>query len=250
MFRNLPIDESRLPATPTVPNSVERAATLPAAVAVLIALQLGEIVAYRAEKSGAMVQNVVPVAGQEDSQSNAGAATLEMHVENAFHPHRPDYLGLLCLRSDHAKTAAVLVSSTRDAMKFIPEDVREILRLPNFITRPPASFHSHGDIPVYAVLEGHPDDSNMRVDFTATCGLNYDGKIALERLRIAFGAASQAIVMQAGDMAIIDNRVALHGRTSFVPRFDGSDRWLHRTFIHLDNRRTRADSVDGGAVLR
>jgi L-asparagine oxygenase len=248
VLHNLPIDESSLPATPTVPESVERLATSPAALAVLIALQLGEIVAYQAEKSGAMVQNVVPVAGQEETQSNAGATRLEMHVENAFHPHRPDYIGLLCLRGDHTKTAAAVVSSIRDAMRLIPEDVRDILRRPNFITKPPPSFTS-GESTVHAVVDGRPDDPNVRVDFNATCALNDDGKLALEQLRTAFVAASQTIVLKQGDMAIIDNRVAIHGRTTFVPRFDGKDRWLHRIFIHLDNRRTRAGSLEGGAVL-
>lgn len=144
----------------------------------------------------------------------------------------------------------MIVSSIRDAIKLIPGDIREVLRQPMFITKPSPSFYADGDSSVHAVLDGDPDDPNVRVDFIATCALAEDGKLALERLRIAFGAASQEVVLHSGDMAIIDNRVAIHGRTSFVPRFDGNDRWLHRTFMHLDNRLTRSDSIDGGAVLR
>src|SRR5437868_7149618 len=87
LISGLPVGEETLPPTPTVPGSVERVATMAAAVQALLTLQLGEIVAFRNEKSGALVQNVVPVPGKEESQSNAGAEVLEMHVENAFHPH-------------------------------------------------------------------------------------------------------------------------------------------------------------------
>lgn len=89
-----------LPPTPARRESVERSTTLPASVLVLCAMVLGEVVAFRAEKRGALVQNVVPVPGEEQVQSNAGSVDLEMHIENAFHPHRPDFVALFCLRQD------------------------------------------------------------------------------------------------------------------------------------------------------
>ncbi|WP_374776248.1 TauD/TfdA family dioxygenase [Streptomyces sp. NBC_01310] len=57
------------------------------------------------------------------------------------------------------------------------------------------------------------------------------------------------LILQPGELAFVDNRVAVHGRTSFRPRYDGRDRWLHRTFVHLDNRRTTGYRGNSGFML-
>lgn len=106
----LPVDRAALPATPSVPGSVQRRATVPAAVLTMVACGLGEPLAYRAEKSGALVQDVVPVPGQESFHGNAGSVPLSFHTENGFHPHPPDYVVFLCLRADHDRRAGMRVS--------------------------------------------------------------------------------------------------------------------------------------------
>ncbi|MFE2166023.1 TauD/TfdA family dioxygenase [Streptomyces sp. NPDC059447] len=248
ILRNLPIDAEGLPDTPAVPDSVERAATVPASVISLISLSLGEVVAYRAEKFGALVQNVVPIPGREESQSNAGSTLLELHVENAFHPHRPDYVGLLCLRNDHTGTAGTFVSSIRRALALLPDDVREVLSAPRFATEPPPSFQA-GETPRHPVLGGDPRDPDIRVDFHATHPLDEEAAGALRQLRTALLDVAAMLVLQPGELAFVDNRVAVHGRTSFRPHYDGRDRWLHRTFVHLDHRRTTGHRPGGGLVL-
>ncbi|MEU5956275.1 TauD/TfdA family dioxygenase [Streptomyces sp. NPDC047525] len=248
-LRNLPVGDTELPPTPTVAGSVERAATVPAAVAVLLSLHLGEIASFREEKTGALVQNVVPVPGQETEQSNAGSIPLDLHVENAFHRNRPDYVGLLCLRGDHTGAAGTLTSSIREALPLLSDEDLEQLRSPAFVTEPPPSFGAGDSTPVHAVLEGDPADPNVRVDFHATHARDDAGKLALERLRDVFLDVATELVLQPGEMAFVDNRVAIHGRTAFTPRYDGRDRWLHRTFVHLDHRRTRVHRADGGPVL-
>ncbi|MCA6095485.1 TauD/TfdA family dioxygenase [Streptomyces sp. SCA3-4] len=249
VIRHLPVSEMDLPRTPIEPDSVERVATEAAAVAVMISLQIGEIAAYRDEKSGALVQNVVPVPGREESQSNAGSIPLELHVENAFHPHRPDYVGLLCLRDDHSGTAGTLVSSIRATLRLLPTEAVRVLQDRRFTTAPPPSFRGGDAAAAHAVLTGDPADPNVKVDFHATSPCDDEAKWALELLRSAFLDASQNLVLKPGDMAFVDNRIAIHGRTAYTPRYDGRDRWLHRTFVHLDHRRTRGHRPDNGYVL-
>ncbi|MFD9397058.1 TauD/TfdA family dioxygenase [Streptomyces sp. NPDC060000] len=249
ILRNLPVYDAVLPDTPTVPESVERQATLPAAVTSLISQSLGEVVAYREEKSGALVQNVVPVPGREESQSNAGSTLLELHVENAFHPHRPDYVGLFCLRNDHSGTAGTLVSSIRRALVLVPDRVAEVLMAPRFVTQPPPSFHAGDSTPQHAVLDGDRDDPDIQVDFSATVPLDEEAAEALDVLRGALLDVAAMLVLQPGELAFVDNRLSVHGRTSFEPRYDGHDRWLHRTFVHLDNRRSRSHRAGNGFVL-
>ncbi len=249
VLRGLPIDAQNLPLTPMVPESVERESTVPAVVSVLITLNLGEIAAYRDEKSGALVQNVVPVPGKEAAQSNAGSVPLQLHVENAFHPCRPDFVTLLCLRSDRLSSVGTLVSSVRRALNLLDAATLRTLRQNRFVTQRPHSFGNGGESPAHAVLEGDPADPNATVDFHATKPLDDGAKIALDRLQEAFIESVTAVPLRPGDMVVVDNRIVVHGRSGFTPRYDGYDRWLHRTFAHLDNRRTRAYRRGDGPVL-
>ncbi|SFL35884.1 TauD/TfdA family dioxygenase [Streptomyces pini] len=249
LIRNLP-EADPVPPTPQESDSVERRATLSASVLCAVAMELGEVVAYRNEKRGALVQNVVPVPGREAQQSNAGSVPLEMHIENAFHPHRPDYVGLLCVRSDHDLAAGLRVACVRAAMEHLDAGTRQTLRRPLFLTEPPPSFDrpDSGTKP-HAVLTGDAEDPDIRVDFHATHSTDPWGEQAMDALEDAVRAVSEEIVLAPADLVFVDNRVTLHGRTAFTPRYDGEDRWLQRAFVHLDHRRSRAVRSPHGHVL-
>jgi L-asparagine oxygenase len=250
LIRGLPVDEKALPPTPIRPESVERKATRMAAVIALISLHLGEIISYRNEKAGALVQNVVPVPGYERHQSNAGSTPLEMHVENAFHPNRPDFVALLCLRHDPEGQAGLQVASVRQAVATLSNETRKTLGEARFVTESPPSFGALDTaVPPHPVLDGDFDDPDVRVDFNSTHPLDDAARDAWCALRDALVSVLRTVRLGRGDLAILDNRVALHGRTYFEPRYDGTDRWLHRTFVHLDHRRTRPLRSATGHVL-
>ncbi len=249
LIRNLPLGARPLPPTPNVPDSVERAATVPATVAVLLAGALGTIVAFRDEKRGALVQNVVPVPALAASQSNGGSVPLEFHTENAFHPHRPDYVGLLCLRPAHDEQVGTRVSSIRRALPLVGDADREVLAQPRFLTEAPPSFRSAGRSTPHAVLNGAPEDPDICVDFHATQPLDNRAGEALRHLRAAMFEARTDVLLGDGDMVFVDNRIVVHGRVSFSPRYDGTDRWLHRVYVHADHRRSRLHRPGNGSVL-
>ena len=250
LLRGLPVDEAHLPPTPAVSGSVQREPTVPAAALVLASVELGEVVAFSQEKGGALVQDVVPVAGKEDFQGNAGSVTLKMHTENAFHSNSPDYVILMCLRNDHDDIAGLRTSSVRRAIQLLPLAVREVLGQPRFVTNAPSSFGGAvGPSGARPVLDGDPADPDVRVDFTSTDPLDVTAANALEHLRQVFDEVRRTFILRPGDLAIVDNRMALHGRTSFRPRYDGRDRWLQRTYVQLDARRSRPRRQDNGNVL-
>jgi L-asparagine oxygenase len=99
------------------------------------------------------------------------------------------------------------------------------------------------------VRVGAPDDPDLRVDFNATKPLDERAADALSRLRTTMMDAATSLVLAPGELVFVDNRLVAHGRTDFEPRYDGKDRWLHRTFVHLDHRRSRAHRADNGSVL-
>lgn len=250
LLEGLPVDENRLGHTPSVRGSVQRKAEHPASILLLIAHGLGDPAAFRKEKSGAMVQDVVPVPGDENVQGNQGSVLLTFHNENAFHQHRPDFVMLLCLRSDHDSVAGLRVSCIRAAAPMLTEESRQALFREEFITDAPPSFGADGgQAPPHAVLTGAPDDPDVRVDFAATRALTEAGASALTELADLFEQSSSTLRLRPGDLAIVDNRVTVHGRTAFQPRYDGKDRWLQRTFALSDLRRSRDQRPGDGHVL-
>ncbi|MFB6548562.1 MULTISPECIES: clavaminate synthase family protein [unclassified Streptomyces] len=251
LVTGLPVDEALLPPTPVVDGSVRRETTVPAAVLLMTAAGgLGDPAAYAPEKSGALVQDVVPVPGKEDFEGNAGSTLLSFHIENAFHVHRPDFVMLLCLRADHDGHAGLRTGSIRQALPGLSERTREVLFRPEFSTQPPPSFGTAGGAaPPRPVLSGDPEDPDLRVDFSATTAVTLEARQALVELEASISATSHTVRLAPGDLAIVDNRVTTHGRTAFRPRYDGGDRWLLRTFAVADLRRSRDHRPGDGHVM-
>jgi L-asparagine oxygenase len=250
LVRGLPIDESGVPETPMVSGSVQREATVPAALLVLAASAFGDPIAFSKEKSGAMVQNVVPVPGSEELQGNEGSVLLTFHNENAFHEHRPDFVLLACLRADHDRVAGLRTVSIRQVYDRLGDAHREALFSAEFVTAPPPSFGVGGPASApHAVLSGAQDDPDVMVDFAATEPLTERAGAALAELQSLFVAHALTHYLTPGDLAVVDNRTTLHGRTSFTPRYDGRDRWLQRTTVVQNLRRSRALRVADGHVL-
>lgn len=119
-----------------------------------------------------------------------------------------------------------------------------------FLTKPPPSFgNTTSDQKLHPVLIGDLDDPNILIDYAATHPVNDTAKVAMMELRESFIKTMNMYQLCVGDMAVVDNRIAVHGRTPFVPRYDGTDRWLQRVYGHLDNRRSRVNRQGGGPVL-
>ncbi|GAB7186564.1 TauD/TfdA family dioxygenase [Kitasatospora sp. Ki12] len=250
----LPVDQAGLPATPAVPGSVQRQATVPAAVLTMVACGLGEPLAYLAEKSGALVQDVVPVPGQETFHGNAGSVPLSFHTENGFHPHPPDYVVFLCLRADHDRVAGMRVAGLRRALPLLTPAGRQALFAPEFITTPPPSFGpgtATGEPAAEPrpVLSGAAEDPDIRMAQLVTTPLTPRAAAALTEFGRACEETARTLRLAPGDLVVIDNRVTVHGRTAFQPRYDGADRWLQRTYVTTDLRRSRDHRPHDGHIL-
>ncbi|MER6234201.1 L-asparagine oxygenase [Streptomyces sp. NPDC001616] len=184
----LPVDQAALPPTPAIPGSVQRRAAVPAAVLTMVACGLGEPLAYLAEKSGALVQDVVPVPGQETFHGNAGSVRLSFHTENGFHTHPPDYVVFLCLRADHDRRAGMRVAGIRQALPHLTPESRQALFTPEFLTTPPPSFASEADVSrpdvePRPVLSGAVEDPDIRMAQLVTTPLTPPGRHRPCRIR-------------------------------------------------------------------
>lgn len=233
LLRGLPVGE--LPDTPTEHRLGGLADHGTAGLLTLVADLLGTLIGYEDEKSGTLIHEVHPVPGEEQRIENSGSVAFDFHTENVHHPLRPDFLGLLCLRQDHEGIAATRVASVREAYGLLAGAHREILRQPVFRSAYPTSFARNIDGPrpssgLHPVLFGHEPDLFMRFNSHTTTSEDPFATAALKALAGALEEVCHEVVLAPGDLVVVDNHIAAHGRSGFTPRFDGRDRWLRRCY--------------------
>lgn len=227
------VPTGHLPATPELPTSPTGKAPLSELILLTIGRALGEPVGYRPEHGGATVQNLLPVRGTEATQtSTSSAVDLEFHTETAFHPHRPHYLLLSCLRSDAA--ASTYLCSVREVLGHLTARERAVLGDARFRTRVDESFGGTPDTPptpTVAVLSGDPAAPTLLFDADLMDATDPEADAALRHLAEVAHARRLAVVLQPSDLLVVDNHSCIHGRSSFAARYDGTDRWLQRAFV-------------------
>ncbi|MFH8347816.1 TauD/TfdA family dioxygenase [Streptomyces sp. NPDC018045] len=233
LLRGLTIGD--LPDTPTVHHSGALQGHPTDGTLTLVADLLGSLVGYQDEKAGALIHDVHAVPGEEQRIENSGSVAFDFHTENVHHPLRPDHLGLLCLRQDHEGIAATRVASVREAVRHLTEEQVAILRTPQFHSSYPASFTRGRTGPVprsgpHPAVFGPYDRPFMRFNSHTTHAADAEATAALKALSEALETVCHDVVLEPGDLVVVDNHVAAHGRSAFVPRYDGRDRWLRRCY--------------------
>jgi L-asparagine oxygenase len=229
------IDIGTFPPTPERHGDAALAGHRTTGILAAFAELVGSLIGYAEEKNGALVHEVHPVRGEEQRIENSGSVAFDFHTENVHHPLRPDFLGLLCLRQDHAAMAATRVASVREAAAYLTTEQIATLRQPTFRSLYPLSFTrgNTGERPAYGphpVLFGTEDRLFMRFNSHNTQATEAEGRAALSALAEALEHVVHEIVLAPGELVIVDNHVAAHGRSAFTARYDGEDRWLRRFY--------------------
>ncbi|WP_137988582.1 guanitoxin biosynthesis L-enduracididine beta-hydroxylase GntD [Streptomyces vilmorinianum] len=269
-IRGFTVDDTAVGPTPR--NWAEAAASLRTRreelFLSLIGKCLGEVFSWPTLQSGRMIQNVLPIAGEENEQSGHGSdVLLEWHTEDGFHPYRCDYLALFGIRNhDRVPTT---VASIRDVT--LSAETRKILGEPRFYILPDdehlrqlaAQQPDHPGLlrmramretpePV-AVLFGAPDSPYLRIDpfFMRCVEGDSAAEQALKELVRELEAATHDVVVEAGTLLVVDNYLAVHGRKAFTARYDGTDRWLQKAIITRDLRKSREtrDTAAGRVLI-
>lgn len=238
----------------------------------LVACLLGDPIAWATQQNGRLMHDIFPIRHHEHEQIGWGsAAELEWHTEDAFHPQRPDYLGLLCLRNpDDVETTVaelddiVLGPELRDLLseprfRIVPDDSHRLSNANSPAGVDPRARallhrsyefveHMAQDPEPVAVLFGGMDTPYLRIDpFYMKDVQGERERQALDSLATAIDSALSGIVLRPGDICFIDNYRAVHGRKAFRARFDATDRWLRRLNIARDLRRSRAHRISAGS---
>ena len=227
---------------------------------------LGDVLAWSTQQDGRVVHDVLPIQGHEHEQLGSSSdELLTWHNEDAFHPYRCDYLGMMCLRNPDR------VATTVACLDNIDLDDIEVEKLfePRFTIRPDESHlkknrsdtqnlspdatevlesayerinRMNNDPEKLSVLFGHPASPYVRLDpyFMDSKSDDPEGQRELDKLIRRIDAHITDLVLHTGDIVFIDNYRVVHGRKPFKARFDGNDRWLKRINVTRDLRKSRA----------
>ena len=216
--------------------------TLLGKVQAIINCYIGEMVSYEAEGDGRLFQDMVPNKNQQHSQTSLSSKTeLELHTEQAFSELRPDYLSLACLKGD--KNAKTYLLDIRDLMDSL--DIEDICLLKQSLWNigVDLSFKINGcsegvrgPIPILSVLD---QSLQLNFDQDLMIGLNEEANIVIKKIIEIYYKKRKYIILKPGNLLIINNHKAVHGRSTFTPNFDGNDRFIIRSFIMKNLDKTR-----------
>jgi L-asparagine oxygenase len=119
-----------------------------------------------------------------------------------------------------------------DILSNLDKETIEILHKPVFTTTLDKSFQNPNqpDAVVSTPILFN-NATSMTYDRVLMKPKTNDADIALKSLSKAIEEARQVFKLSAGEVAIIENWKVVHGRTPFVPRYDGTDRWLKRIMV-------------------
>jgi len=237
LFRGLQVSTIETP-----PDNKSRVgeSTLLARVQAILNSAIGEMLSYEAEGYGRLFQDVVPVQALAKNQTSIGSNTeLEIHTEQAFSRLRPDILSLACLKGD--EKALTYILPVNEILNHMTFEELQFLREPLWKTGVDLSFKLHGqefaegDVrgPM-AIINGPTDDPQLVFDQDLMFSSDEMGEHLLKKIISIYYEKRFQHNLKPGEIILIDNRRAVHGRSPFFPKYDGHDRFLVRCFGTFD----------------
>lgn len=226
----------------------------------LVSSAAGELISWATQEGGRMFRHIVPMREYERIQlGSSSRVRLDAHTEEAHSRFRPEILSLFCMRNIERSVTTVCQA----AHVALPEALRAILFQPRFLIRPDLS-HSvafperrprahrmernevqYGEVEPCAVLTGAWSDPEIRIDppYMSALPGDHEAAAALQALWTRLEEELQPVILCPGDLLLVDNARAVHGRLPFDPLYSDRQRWLRRCQITTDLRRSREARV-------
>jgi L-asparagine oxygenase len=245
----------KLPKTPDNNDNKIGESTILARIQSIFINLISEMIAYEAEGYGRLFQDVVPIKKLENQQTSVGSNTeLEIHTEQAFSKLRPDILSLACIRGD--PLAQTYVLPVNYLLENLDESEKKKLRLPLWKTGVDLSFKlNHNDFiegevrgPL-SIINGELHDPKLIFDQDLMFGTNEESCELIKKIIDIYYNYRIQHNLQKGEIILIDNMRAVHGRSPFYPKYDGDDRFLIRCFAVYDYEFSRYARENGSRIV-
>lgn len=254
VLANVPI--GAVPETPPDNSAHVGERTLLARAQAIINHAIGHMIAYEAEGDGRLFQDMVPKRTAAVTQTSLGfGVELELHTEQAFSKLKPDWVSLACLSGhDQAKTYVLPVS---DLLPLLSEAEASLLREPLWVTGVDESFRVGGHAFIEGdirgpmpILGGSREDPSIVLDQDLMLGTTDQAEQLFRRLLDLYVLHRRTHVLHPGEVLLLDNRRAVHGRSPFQPRWDGQDRFIVRSFAVRDIRASAHAREPGSLTVK
>ncbi|EPX56814.1 clavaminate synthase [Cystobacter fuscus DSM 2262] len=198
---------------------------------------LGEPFGYLQQNEGEIFEHNSPVKVHERAQS--GESSLEelfYHTDASFHPLPPDFVVLCCLRPDPERAAVTSFSALDDILARLTPRQREVLAQPRFMAEGVEYDYDEVDVrgnrnPLVPLLRGTQERPFIFYDQDVHRPLDPEAAEALKALDEVMEACALRVRLDAGDVALFDNRRSIHKRSPFQSHYDGTDRWCLLTYV-------------------
>ena len=223
---------------------------------------IAEMIAYEAEGYGRLFQDVVPMKSMETAQTSVGSnIELEIHTEQAFSKLRPDILSLSCLRGDlEAQTHIlpvhlIMENLTDNEILTLYKPLWKIgvdlsFKLNNQMNVKPYFIEGElrGPIPI---LQGSYIDPILIFDQDLMFGVDDEANRLKDKIVNIYHEHKYEHNLKPGEIILVDNLRAVHGRSRFLPRYDGYDRFLIRCFAVFDYEKSNyaRDNVNNTRMI-
>ena len=199
LYRN--IDIGVIPKTPSIPFVAGDALDTAKSSLLKFAGIFGTPIGYKQEQDGSLFQHIIPAPKTEYGQiSTSSKSNLELHTETAFHPYKPSFVLLLCLRGD--ENAATTYADDHEILSHLKEQTIEILQQPFFVTKVDDSFRTNGEPDVEFVLpilrKYGDSDWSITYDKHFMRGVNQEAQDALDEFNYAIEKSTREIVLESG----------------------------------------------------
>ena len=255
-----------IPSTPPDNSHKIGEQTLLARIQSILLHSMGEILSYEAEGYGRLFQDIVPNEKMKNKQTSLGSnQELEIHTEQAFSLLRPDILSLACLRGD--VNAFTYILPVQTILENITHDEQELLWKPlwkigvdlsfqmddtlhcssDFEMRYLSNNKLRGPIPI---LYGSKTDPYLVFDQDLMLGITEEANRLIQKIITIYYEKRICHNLLPGEIIFIDNLRAVHGRSSFYPKYDGYDRFLIRCFAVFDYERTKYARKENSRMIQ
>jgi len=211
-----------------------------------------ETVSYRSENDGELFVNLVVIPGagiiseksQKDMKGHTDAVSFPFKVQKNIDEARsispsPDYVCLTGLRNPNNVPTTVLPLNI--ILEKLSTDVIQELKKPQFVIRSQTTFIPGmkkilgGEVIIDggAILEDFGNETWVRFSHS---NVMFDGpddeteNTALIKFKEACRSSFQDVVVAPGDIVLINNHLALHGRGVVGPTHGDRSRWLLRSY--------------------